>query len=184
MAQIQPLGKFILSWEGGYINDPNDSGGATNKGVTIAVWRNQGYDKNGDGVINVKDLKLISDDDAIMILRKNYWNRWQGNKITSQPIANILVDWVWGSGTYGIKIPQQMLGCKADGIVGSQTLARLNKQDPKTFFGKLKTRRQEYLQNLCRLRPSQKKYLKGWLRRLNAIQYTRLVCNNGRVVTW
>lgn len=184
MAKLQPLGKFILSWEGGYVNDPDDSGGATNKGVTIATWRKQGYDKDGDGDIDVRDLKLITDDDAINIMRRNFWNRWQGDKITSQPIANILVDWVWGSGTYGIKIPQQMLGVKADGIVGTQTLTRLNRMDAQSFFDKLKTRRREYLQNICRLRPSQKKYLNGWLRRLNAIQYTRLVCNGGKVITW
>lgn len=42
MAKIEPLSKFILSWEGGYVNNPNDKGGATNKGVTIATWRRQG----------------------------------------------------------------------------------------------------------------------------------------------
>ena len=115
MAKIEPLGKFILSWEGGYVNDPADRGGATNKGVTMATWRAQGYDKNHDGVIDVKDLKLITDQDAINIMKKNYWNRWQADLIASQPIANCLVDWVWGSGVWGIKIPQDMLGVKADG---------------------------------------------------------------------
>lgn len=49
MAKIDILAPFILSFEGGYVNDPHDKGGATNKGVTIAVWRKYGYDKNGDG---------------------------------------------------------------------------------------------------------------------------------------
>lgn len=184
MAKVEPLGKFILSWEGGFVNDPNDSGGATNKGVTIATWRKQGYDKNGDGVVNVKDLKLITDDDAINILKANYWNSWQADKITSQAVANILVDWLWGSGAWAIKIPQQMLGCKVDGVVGAKTLAALNKQSPQTFFNSLKARRRQYLNDLCRRKPSQKKFLKGWLRRLNSIQYTMLVCNGGRKITW
>ena len=59
MAKIEPLAKFILSFEGGFVNDPKDHGGATNKGVTIGTWRQQGYDKNGDGRIDVKDLRLI-----------------------------------------------------------------------------------------------------------------------------
>ncbi|MFW5563361.1 MAG: glycoside hydrolase family 108 protein [Prevotella sp.] len=184
MAKIEPLGKFILSWEGGFVNDPQDRGGATNKGVTIATWKAQGYDKDGDGDIDVQDLKLITNADAINVMKKNYWNRWQADKIVSQPIANILVDWVWGSGAWGIKIPQQMLGCKADGVVGAKTLAALNKQNPAVFFNNLKTRRTQYLNNLCSKNPSQKKFLIGWLRRLNSIQYTKLVCNGGRVITW
>ena len=47
MARVEVLSPFILSWEGGYVNDPCDAGGATNKGVTIATWKRQGYDKNG-----------------------------------------------------------------------------------------------------------------------------------------
>lgn len=38
MADIKVLVPFILSWEGGFVNDPDDKGGATNKGVTIATW--------------------------------------------------------------------------------------------------------------------------------------------------
>jgi len=29
---------FVLQWEGGYVNDPQDSGGATNRGVTYATY--------------------------------------------------------------------------------------------------------------------------------------------------
>ena len=42
MADAQKLVPFILSWEGGYVNDPDDVGGATNKGITIATWRLHG----------------------------------------------------------------------------------------------------------------------------------------------
>ena len=48
--------KFILSWEGGFVNDPRDSGGATNKGVTLSTFQTVfGKDKT------VKDLKNIND---------------------------------------------------------------------------------------------------------------------------
>lgn len=178
MAKIDILGRFVLSFEGGYVNDPKDRGGATNKGVTIATWKAQGYDKDGDGDIDVNDLKKITDADAINIMRKNYWNRWKADDIRDQSIANTLVDWVWGSGKYGITIPQQMLGVNADGVVGPKTLAALNAQNPKAFFVKLQARRETYLRNLVKNNPSQKRFLNGWLRRLKNIGYGYVILND------
>ena len=182
MAKIDILAPYILSWEGGFVNDPADRGGATNKGVTIETWKRQGYDKNKDGIIDVKDLKLITERDATEIMRKNYWDRWQADFIKSQSIANILVDWVWGSGVHGIKIPQAMLGLAPDGLVGAKTIEALNKQDALMFFNKLKAKRKEFLQNICKARPSQYRFLNGWLRRLDGIRYGALKYNNGKEI--
>ena len=52
MAESKIVQPFILSWEGGYVNDPADKGGATNKGVTIGTFRSVfGKEKT------IKDLK-------------------------------------------------------------------------------------------------------------------------------
>jgi len=182
MAKIEILAPFILSFECGFVNDKDDLGGATNKGVTIATWKRQGYDKDGDGDIDVDDLKLITKADATRIMKRNYWNRWQADKIESQSVANLLVDWVWGSGTYGIKIPQRMLGVTADGIVGPKTLAALNAEDPRKFFDRLKEEREAYLGRICEARPVNRKYLKGWMRRLNSIGWCYLKYNGGKKV--
>lgn len=179
MADINILSRFILSFEGGFVNDPLDRGDATNKGVTIATWRKVGYDKDGDGDIDVDDLKLLTDRDVTdRVLRPHYWNRWKADQIKSQSLANILVDWVWASGANGIKIPQQILGVKADGIVGPKTLAALNAANPQQLFEAIKKRRVAFIENIVKKTPSQKRFRDGWLRRLNAIGYGWLRLND------
>jgi lysozyme family protein len=154
------------------VNDPVDSGGATNIGVTIATWRQVGYDKNGDGYIGVDDLKLLTEDDVInRVLKPHYWDKWQADDIQNQSVANILVDWVWGSGVNGIKIPQRLLGVKADGIVGPKTLAAVNAADSAKLFNDLKAEREAFLKRIVARNPSQKKFLRGWMNRLNDLKY-------------
>ena len=172
-TSVEKLAPFVLEHEGGFVNDPLDRGGATNKGVTIAVWKAQGYDKDGDGDIDVADLKLITEADAIMIMKKNYWDRWKADQIKNQAIANTLVDWVWGSGAWGIKIPQRLLGLKEDGVVGYVTLNALNKaikEDSKGFITKLYKARYDYINSIIRSNPKLAVFKTGWLNRMKDLE--------------
>lgn len=190
MADINVLLPFILKWEGGFVNDPADAGGATNKGVTIGTWRQVGYDKDGDGDIDVQDLKLLSNNDVRdRVLKPHYWNRWKADNIQSQKIANILVDWVWGSGKHGIVIPQRLLGVKDDGIVGEKTLSAVNFADPDQLFDAIYKSRVDFLNEITQssiakyekkigrkateselMKYTNKRFLKGWLNRLADIK--------------
>lgn len=178
MAKIEILAPFILSFEGGYVNHPNDPGGATNRGVTIATWRAVGYDKDGDGDIDVADLKLITPADAVnRVMKPHYWDRWQADRIKSQSVANIVVDWVWGSGAHGITGVQKILGVKVDGVVGEKTLAALNARKPEELFNAIHRARIDFIENLVARRPTSACFRKGWLRRLEYIRFCSLVHN-------
>lgn len=179
MAELKILAPFILSWEGGFVNHHLDKGGATNQGVTLSTWRRVGYDKDNDGVVDIDDLRLISKEDVVeRVLRPFYWNRWQADRILSQPIANILVDWVWGSGVNGILPVQRVLGVNPDGIVGDITVTALNSRDPVELFDAIKKERYDFIRRIVERDKSQKIFLKGWLRRLDAITYNGLRLNN------
>lgn len=171
MANINKLVPIIFKWEGGWSNHKDDKGGATNCGITLSTWKSQGYDKDKDGDIDVNDLKLVTKQDVIDLLKKNYWNRWKADTINNQSIANLLVDWVWNSGVHGIKIPQRILSVTVDGLVGSKTIDKLNKSNQETLFNKLKQARMEFFINITKNDKSQLVFLKGWLNRLNDFKF-------------
>ena len=105
------------------------------------------------------------------VLKPHYWDRWRADEIRSQSVANILVDWVWGSGVNGIKIPQRVLGVTQDGIVGPKTLAAVNAQDPRAFFDRIKVEREAFLRRIVERNPSQNRFIRGWLNRLNDLKF-------------
>lgn len=169
MAKVEILAPYIKKWEGGFANDPADRGGATNKGVTIATFEAYCKAKSLPRP-NVERLKGMTDGEWLDILKTMFWDKWQADKIKSQKLANILVDWVWGSGVYGIKIPQRILGVKQDGIVGDETLKALNAQNPDKLFQVIYEARKKYLNDITISRPINKRFLKGWLNRLEDIR--------------
>lgn len=173
MADVNKMIPFIFKWEGGFVNDPADLGGATNMGVTIGAWRQVGYDKNGDGIIDVRDLKMLTPQEVIdIVLKPHYWDRWKADEIANQSVAEILVDWVWASGRTGIVRPQRLLGVKADGIVGPRTIEAINGYpDQKELFGKIRADRIRYIDEIVEARPLNKRFEKGWKRRINDIEF-------------
>ena len=166
MADYRKLKPFILRWEGGYINDQADLGKQTNKGVTLSTYRSV-FGKNK----TVIDLKKITDEQWEFIFKKYYWDKWEADNIKDQNVANILVDWLWCSGSYGIKIPQRVLGVSADGIVGSKTIAAINARDGRELFDTIKQERKDFIDRICQTRPQNRKFKNGWLNRINSLAY-------------
>lgn len=189
MAKVESIVPFILKWETGttgigltnehffekaklkgFANDPDDLGGATMCGVTLATFteycRRKGYPRP-----TIVRLKAITYKEWLEILKTMFWDKWKADQINNESIALILVDWVWGSGKYGITIPQKAIGVTADGIVGPKTIAAVNAKDPKQLFDLIRKERLAYIERICRSRPTNLKYKRGWLNRLNDIKF-------------
>lgn len=164
MADYKKLKPFILKWEGGYAGNV-DGASCTMKGITLATFRAY-YGKNK----NCKDLKNITDSQWDMIFIDKFWDRWLANNINSQSIANLLVDWLWNCGVYGITYPQRVLGVKADGVVGNKTISAVNDYpNQEELFNKLWNSRKNYYISIAK--GNKKKFLNGWLNRLNEIKW-------------
>lgn len=168
MAKAELLKPFILRWEGGFVDDPLDRGGATNKGITIGTFRNF-YGKDA----TVEQLKNITDEQWLHIFKSGYWDKWKADDIENQSIANIVVDWAWGSGAAtSIKQVQKILGVAVDGIVGDDTLTAINIAEQRSLFVKIHNRRIEFVENIVKRDPSQARFLKGWKNRINSLTFS------------
>lgn len=170
MADPKKLIPFILRWEGGFVNDPDDLGGATNKGITIGTF-GEYRRRKGLPSPTVQELKNLLENEWYKIFKTMYWDRWRADEIKNQSVASILVDWVWASGVHGIRRPQIILGVVSDGIVGAKTIAALNAAYPERLFEAIKADRARFIDEICKARPKNEKYRRGWMNRINAIKY-------------
>lgn len=147
---------LVLKHEGGYVNHPKDPGGATNRGVTQAVY--DAYRKmRGRGTMSVK---FITGEELRAIYKFQYWDRVQGDFLPAG-LDYAVFDFAVNSGVgRASKSLQAVLGVAQDGQIGARTLAAIHSST--AVINALCDRRIGFLRNL-------KTFLtfgKGWTRRV------------------
>jgi lysozyme family protein len=158
--------KFTLLWEGGYVNNPNDPGGATMKGVTQATY--DGYLKTQG--LKSKPVKSITDDELHAIYYKNFWQKAGCDNFTPK-VATAIFDFVVNSGfssktTFGgMQIIQRAFGLGDDGKVGQKTINGINGVDEQTALEKIQSARKANYERLGKS-PKLSIFKAGWLNRL------------------
>lgn len=171
MADVKIYFPKVLKYAGGYVNDPIDKGGATKYDVTLETWRNMGHDKDGDGDIDANDIKLLTPDDAMIVMKVGYWDRWRADSIKNQSVAESLVEWVWGSGKWGVIMPQRILAVADDGRVGMQTIASVNSANQKWLHEKIRLAKLQFIADLIKAHPEQERFKNGWVKRINEFMF-------------
>lgn len=160
---------FERARQTGFACDPDDRGGATMCGVTLATfaeWRRA----QGKPTPKVSDLKGIKYKEWQAILKARFWDRCRADEIRNQRVAEIFADWVWLSGPSAIRRMQKAVGVEADGAVGVKTLAAINQRETESeimdLIERLKNVRVAHIEEICRSRPRNLKFRSGWLRRI------------------
>ena len=126
MATVQELAEEIVAREGGFVNDPDDPGGATNLGVTLATLRRLGMDLTGDGQVGEDDLRRLTRAQAVQIFIRHYFEAPNLGALPEALQAD-LFDMYVNAGSNAVKVLQRLLTqmgfpCVEDGVVGPVTI--------------------------------------------------------------
>lgn len=154
---------FTLSMEGGYVNDPDDPGGATNFGVTQVSYTHWLY-KQG---LPARDVMGITREEVDSIYR-NYWTSARCDDLP-YPLNVAHFDASINHGPRNaIRILQEGVGADVDGVVGPQTLTMASHAYAKVE--RVLLARLRFYYDICRRRPASRKFLLGWVRRIVKLQ--------------
>ncbi len=152
----------VLVHEGGFVNDPQDPGGATNKGVTQAVYDN--YRKWNK--LPVQSVKHISIGEMENIYKREYWDRVKGDSLPSG-VDYCVFDFAVNSGvSRASKYLQRAVGVTADGNIGPATISAATRRPSVEVIEEICERRQAFLESLATF----KRFGKGWTRRVVGVE--------------
>ena len=182
MANINAVNfDYIKRWEGGLSKDRNDpaavdpvpdgSGYHTNIGVTWATFK--GLAKQAGYIATPELFYRMPKETWLKIYKQGYWDPMNADNINSQGIAELLVDFAWGSGPgTAARVTQRYLAGKGfkiavDGRFGPASTKALNdaikKFGAKQVFDDLWNLRLNYLKSLS----GWQNYGFGWSNRMN-----------------
>jgi lysozyme family protein len=179
MHSVQSIAAEIVRREGGYVNDPDDPGGATNLGVTIGTLRRLGLDLDGDGKVDEADLRRLSPEQAVDIYVRHYFVGPKLN-LLPEPLQASVFDMQVNAGSNAVRLLQELLAAfgdpvTADGAVGPQTAQASHaamERAPEHLVDAYGIARRNYYYRVADRRPASRKYARardggkgGWILR-------------------
>lgn len=182
MRNVREIAEDIIAREGGYVNDPDDPGGATKFGVTLHTMRRLGVDVTGDGAVTVSDVRALSRGQAVEIFIDHYFARPRIGELP-EALQPSVFDMYVNSGANAVKILQRLLremgfDIAVDGAIGPQTIGASRDAaypEPNALRDAYGVARRNYYFRLADGRPASRKYARtraggkgGWIKRAEA----------------
>ena len=179
MATVDEIADEIIVREGGFVNDPDDPGGATKFGVTIHTMRRLGLALTGDGAVTEADVRALSHDQARRIFVDHYFH---APRISDLPdiLHATVFDMQVNAGVQAVRLLQRLVArmgfpCAVDGKIGPKTTAAVQaavNAAPDFIVDAYGIERRNYYYALADQRVASRKYARlrdggkgGWIRR-------------------
>lgn len=157
---------FVLRWEGGYVDHPDDPGGATNRGVTQEVydgWRAQQR-------LATRSVREITEDEVREVYKTGYWTPPRCDLLHSQ-LDLVHFDTAVNMGVgRAVRFLQASVGCAVDGQFGPDTESAAAGCELASTIAAYCDAREAYYRRLVDKRPTLGVFLRGWLNRLAALR--------------
>jgi lysozyme family protein len=170
MGNFESSFQKVLQNEGGYVNDPEDPGGETYKGVARKIWsawdgwliidynrKQSGFpanlEKDPDLQEKVKDF-----------YRVNFWDKINGSNINDDEVAASIFDFAVNAGvSTSAGIAQMIVETERDGVIGKNTIKKINEFDPEHFLALFTISKVARYISIVKKRPVSQKYFFGWV---------------------
>jgi lysozyme family protein len=168
MANFDKYFPIEIDAEGAvYENVPGDNGGCTKYGLTlddVKLYQN-------NNTLTCDSVKAIDRTLASTMLKKIYWDFFSADQINDQNLAMFLVDGGLNMGKILIaKYVQEALNIPINGQPDDKTIAAINAANSKDLYQKVYAKRKARYDDIVARHPSQSKFMKGWMNRLNLIK--------------
>ena len=202
MKTVTEIATEIVGREGGFVNDPDDPGGATNHGVTLQTLRRLGMDVTGDNRVTMDDVKRLTAANAIQIFVEYYYKRPNLGALP-EAVQPSVFDMYVNSGGNAVKVLQRLLTdmgfpCDPDGAVGPATIRAAQLAEdaaPSYLADAYAIARRNYYYAIADARPASRKFARrrdggkgGWIVRAEDFMSTKYhltdAQHRARVAAW
>jgi lysozyme family protein len=176
MANFHIAIPHILEHEGGYVNNPNDPGGATKYGISLRYLRKRGDllgDFDGDGDVDADDIAIMTRPMAVQVYESGFWEPNRLKDVRSQLLANKIFDMAVNMGSkQAWKLAQSAIAANgqtlvADGVVGPKTIAAVNAVEKLDYavITTLRAMQKKFYEGIMARNPKLQIFALGWFRR-------------------
>lgn len=177
MSNFESAVKVVLKHEGGWVNNPNDPGGATNFGISLRFLAEHPElgDFDHDGDVDSEDIRNMKVEDAKMVYKKEWWDKFKYESIVDQTLATKIFDMSVNMGAKRAHILVQTALNKAfglklsvDGVLGPATFSVINNctdDTEQTLMTSICDEQWGFYQRLIAGKPSLGVFSKGWKNR-------------------